>query len=341
LLFNFDIGPEDYTPASTVTLFNTITGNSGCAVQIVASTGVIRFRVGDGVSITDVDSTVGLTITDLVRGRFGVVWSDGVGASFTQNGVGLGVPVPAAKTLAYSATTATIGPFGGRIYSITEISSGYAFSPATAAKLAGSVISGGSTWTINATGDLGARICGERDLYQATGGKMPALSTVNGINIATFDGSNDYMKAAAFALSQPETVYFVGSQPTWANGAYVCDGSVTNSGVIAKLTTTPQIIINAGSSVASNAEWILNVRAVLMAQFNASNSSLRVNKGTPTTGNPGSANMNGFTLAAIGSTGLSNSNVTFAEALIRSSADSASLQLRIISALMRTFQIPG
>jgi len=82
----------------------------------------------------------------------------------------------------------------------------------TAAKLATSFTessSNGAAVTINATAiALPARIHGARDLYQGLTASMPTFSVSGGYNIATFDGTADYLKSAPFSLSQPTSVYF-------------------------------------------------------------------------------------------------------------------------------------
>ena len=56
-----------------------------------------------------------------------------------------------------------------------------------------------------------------------------ATITINGgATIVTrsclyFNGTSHYLRAAGFALSQPETVYFVGQQVTWTLGGYIDD----------------------------------------------------------------------------------------------------------------------
>lgn len=96
------------------------------------------------------------------------------------------------------------------------------------AKLASSFTessSNAATVTIYSSGDLGARICGARDLVQLTASKQPAFSTsTDGRNIATYDGSNDYMASApvygAISVSSGVSCYVVCSR----NGASVGAG---------------------------------------------------------------------------------------------------------------------
>lgn len=198
----------------------------------------------------------------------------------------------------------------------------------------------GGTVTVYSSGDFGARIAGARDLVQLTAIKQPAFSTgADGINILTFDGSNDYMKAAPFSLSQPTTTHFVGSLKTWTSGDYLIDGNATNSGAIIQTTGTPQVNLNAGSSVAANTDAALATRVCWSAIINGASSSLRVNRLAATTGNAGAANMNGSTLFARGAGDANYGNGTFCAEIIRSVADDPTTELRIKSALMKECKV--
>lgn len=197
-----------------------------------------------------------------------------------------------------------------------------------------------ATVTINTTGDLGARICGARDLVQMTVSKQPVL-TIGAKNFLTFDGTNDYMKAAPFPLVQPETVYFVGSQVTWTGGDYIFDGaSAANTLGLVQTTTTPQLNINAGSSVAANTDLAVNTRGVVSAVYSGANSLLRVNRNVATTGNAGTASPNGFTLGANGASTAANfGNITFSEANLYNTAHGTDLQNALINGMMARWGI--
>ncbi len=191
----------------------------------------------------------------------------------------------------------------------------------------------GATITLPATG---AWVSGARDLVQLTQAKQPIFSTVNGYNIATFDGSNDYMKAAPFSLSQPESVYFVGSQVTWTLNDYLYDGNALNAMTLSQTTAaSPKIEAYAGGVAGSltNTGLALATRGVVTTVYSGAVSSLSINRGTAATGNPGTNSANGFTLGAQGGT-LGSSNITFSEVLIRSVADSAQTQQNFVNALM-------
>jgi hypothetical protein len=178
----------------------------------------------------------------------------------------------------------------------------------------------GTTFTA-ATGEVWTRNAGA---YIGNGGE------------AYFDGVNDYLKSAAFSLSQPESVYFTGSQVSWTSTDYVLDGGGTNGGAIVQTTSSPQLNLNAGSSVAGNTGLVLGIRGVLAALFNGASSSLGVNALADTTGNANTGSMNGFTLGARGAADANYGNITWSQTLVRANADDAGLMTRIRRYFMRT-----
>jgi hypothetical protein len=213
------------------------------------------------------------------------------------------------------------------------------------AKLAGTFTESSvnaATVTINASGDLGARICGARDLYQATTTKMALLSTgADGRPLATFDGSNDYMKVAPFSLSQPETVYFVGSQVTWTINDMIFDGNASDSMAFQQRTATPEVRQYAGNYTDAQTDWAVGTTAVLSLVYNAASSTSRVNRRPSVNGNASTANAGGFTVGAVGGANVAFANITFNEADIFAAAHADSTQLRVAGALMRKWGVPA
>jgi hypothetical protein len=520
-VMTFDIALTDWTPASNHTLFSKLTGFTGIEV-LVLTTGVMRVRIGNGVAVTDFDSTAANTLTDLSRHTLVVTYVDNSSVSFTIDGVALGTSVAVNKVLSDGATTATIGTsFSGRIYRV-KIGSLYDFNPSSSARMATSVADGVSgTWTINTSGATGARICGERDLYQGTVANQPVYlpwagqnygylngvsgnyfsatppsvpttqlevagrfdarvfataatqnlgsqygsppgrsylflflgasnvlrlvlsqdgtaetgvsssatvpantnaakvtwrasdgrvqfftstdggsnwsqlgadqtiayasictptlpfqigathsagtsnmltggcywaymaSTIGGARISEFDasryvsgstflastgetwtlnggaaivtrsclyfdGSNDYLKAAPFSLSQPETVQFVGSIVGWVIGKVMFDGNAQNAGSLYFKTATPRVTQYAGSDGATTTDLPVKTRGLLSSVLNGAASTLRVNRGVAATGNPGAANLGGFVAGYDNSAGYAN--ITASEIAIYSQA---------------------
>lgn len=215
------------------------------------------------------------------------------------------------------------------------------FDPSGVAKLATSFVSStGETWTINTSGDTGARICGARDLVQMTASKRPAFSVSGGRNIATFDGSNDYWKTASFTFTQPESFYLVASQTTWTGFDTLLDGDSAGGQSIEQDNGagSPNLALRGGGApVATNNELSLTTRAVITAIFNGASSALRINKGTATTGTT-SGSANAITIGSQ-SDGTEASNMVFAELVARTAADADATQLLIIGFLMRKWGV--
>lgn len=186
-VFTVSLSGMDFTPASDTTLFSKLSGNNGCELLIL-TTGVVRLRIGDGASVTNVDSTASIPTADYAAATIVATWTNTVGAAFTVNGAALGTAVAAVKTLTDAATTATIGTnFAGSLLRV-QVGAVYDFNPALGTKLAASVVSGGDTWTINTSGDTGARISGARDLYQGTVSKQPVYLPWVGSNYGYVNG---------------------------------------------------------------------------------------------------------------------------------------------------------
>jgi hypothetical protein len=117
-------------------------------------------------------------------------------------------------------------------------------------------------------------------------------------------------------------VYFVGSQVSWTSGDVLFDGNASNSGALIQTTSTPQVNLHAGSSVAGNTDFTVGANKVVTCVFNGASSSLGINKNTETTGNAGAANMGGLTIASAGTAG-SYGNETLSEFAVYSAAHNA------------------
>jgi hypothetical protein len=289
----------------------------------VAATGLTTFYTAPDSTAyptvwTQLGNTVATTAGDIFDGNQVLeIGATNVGTAALFNG-----------NVLYAQVTGTIGGAAAQI-----------FDPSTASKLAPSFVSvTGETWTINTSGATGARISGARDLYQGTAANQPILTIAATGNFLTFDGSNDYLKAAAFSLSQPETVYFVGSAISWTNQDRIFDGNTVNSGELLQNSVTPRVDWGAASPIQATTSWALNTNAVLAMTINGVSSSFRLNRGSATIGDVGAGGMNGFTLGANGSnTGWSN--ITASEIGIYSAAHSTAIQNAVISYLGRKWRI--
>lgn len=179
----------------------------------------------------------------------------------------------------------------------------------------------GGTVTLNSSGATGARIAGERDWYMGTLASRGAYNAA-GKYIAT-DGSDDYYKTAAFPLPQPVTLYAVIEQTTWTSGDYLIDGSASDTLALIQTTTTPQINLSAGSSVAANTDLAVETKALVTIVSNGASSLVSINRLPATTGNAGAGVPNGLTLASKGTAG-SYGNARYYEiAVYRAAHDQA------------------
>lgn len=331
-----------WNPAANVTIFSKTSANDGI-VCLLLTTGVIRLTIGNGTALTNYDTTAGMSAAANTTRTVVVTYVDGASGSLnvTVDGVALGTSVATSKTLTNAATTATFGMANtiGAVFS-TSVGSVYSMNPSAAAKLSATFVSGGDTYTVNTSGDLGARISGARDLVQLTQAKQPIYSISGGYAIGTFDGVNDYMKAAPFSLSQPETFYLVGSQITWTSAHYLMDGNTNEANYIRQVTGTPNISLGSNITEFGNTNFVLNIRAVVTAIYNAAASSLQINNGTASTGSPGTVASNGFTLGSL-SDGTATCNMTCSEVIVRSVSDATVTSRQIIAYELQKWGITG
>lgn len=196
------------------------------------------------------------------------------------------------------------------------------FNPAEATDGATSWVSSTSeTWTV----------------VQALPG-LPAL--IVGRSGWVFDGSASFLKSAPFPLVQPEWVVLVGRQLKWTDTISIHDGNAAGQRLkLWQSTTTPSVVIMAGSDTAINAGWILNTTSVVTEVFNGASSSLQINRGTATTGDAGSNNASGFTLGSKYD-GTSAANIVVNAVAIFSTAPTAAQIAQVVSYFARRFAIP-
>jgi hypothetical protein len=165
---------------------------------------------------------------------------------------------------------------------------------------------------------------------QATAGKKPLYKTniVNGKPVLRFDGSDDYL-TKAFTLNQGFTVIMVYKQVALgASGSHdiIFDGGSAAAALLG-VNNAPHTNMYAGAVLQSGASPTFapanGAFAVVTAVFNGGSSALYENGTQKFTGNAGSQNAGGFTLAALGD-GSRTTQLDVAEVLIYSSALSAS-----------------
>ena len=363
---------DDWTPASaTMLLAKDTSGQRSYTFSVQATTGLLVVGYStDGVNLVELTSSVAPTVSD-----YGTLWvrvtldvdngAAGKTATFYTGGSGetptwvqLGTTQTTAGTITIADTTSvlqigsnflTSNRLKGVVYR-AQVYAGLTGSDlrfdanfATAAKLATSFTessSNAATVTINTSGATGARISGARDLYQGTAANQPILTIAASGNYLTFDGSNDYLKAAAFALAQPETVYFVGSQVTWTINEAIYDGNAAGQRMnLYQSTTTPGLNLNGGTSGnVQNANLAVATNGIVTAVFNSASSSMRINRGAAVTGDAGTNSAAGFTLGAQAALA-TFANITAQEVLVYSGAHDKATQERVIAMLARNNRI--
>lgn len=359
-----DLAANDYTNAANQFIGGQSTGignQRSYYLGIQTSGKAILVLSKDGATVTTIASTLVLPASDLGRIKFRATWDGATGtvlfytrSSSNEAWSPLGDPVASGVTgtLFNSSGVVSVGAngegtallFSGRIYSFrirTSIGGVVAIDAdfTRVAKLAGSFTeqsSNAATVTINASGTTGARICGARDAYQSTSGNKPILAQ-GAVNYLTFDGLNDFLKTAPFSLSQPATVYFVGSQETWTDADGVYDGNTLLGMSLRQAGTTPGLLLNAGTSIGP-IEPPTGTRFISRGIYNGALSSIGYNRNGAVTGNANTNTAGGFIVGARGD--LSNpGNITFSEVLIFSAAHDEATQLNVARHLIRKWKI--
>jgi len=168
-----------------------------------------------------------------------------------------------------------------------------------------------------------------RDLRQATAGKHPIWSS-DGI---TGDGIAQFMDTADFVLNQPECIYIVFKQLTWANGDYVFDGTATAYGALTQSTTSPGFKATAGTASPTILDLGLNELGIMRVFFNGANSKIQINNGEQINWNCGANNMSAFTLFARGNGTAAFSNILVTDVIGRKIRDTDQNEIRIYNYL--------
>lgn len=168
------------------------------------------------------------------------------------------------------------------------------------------------------------------DLLQGTDANRPALQ---GDNTILFNGTSHFLKSVGFTLNQPETIYLSVKPITWTTNRYFFDGDTVNHGACLQLTSTPQIIIHAGSNSSLNTNATLGSYHAIACVFNGASMSITIDATAATGGNCGAFNMGGITLGAIGDGSGGWSNIQVKEMIAYSAAHDATTIAQVNSYL--------
>ncbi len=166
-------------------------------------------------------------------------------------------------------------------------------------------------------------------LLQGTDANRPSEEVDGSI---LFNGTAHFLKAAAFTLVQPETIYILGKQVTWTADDRWIDGNANNTGVLQQAAPSPEIRIFAGAFL-GNISLTLDTDGIITSVFNSTSSVIQLNNDSPVTGDAGAANMGGFILGARGDGTTNFSNIQVKEALIYSEAHDAATRAQVIGYL--------
>ena len=165
-------------------------------------------------------------------------------------------------------------------------------------------------------------------LKQATDTNRPSEEADGSI---LFDGVDNFLKADAFTLVQPETVYILFKQITWTSGDRPWDGNVSASTTLFQTGTTPSLSLFAGATLAE-VDLTLDTYGIVSSVVNGASSVLQLNNDSPITGNTGANDMGGYTLGAR-ENAASFANIQVKEVLIYSAAHDATTRAQIIAYL--------
>jgi hypothetical protein len=315
--------------ASEVTATNTVVTIGGVSDTFTSTTGdatpaaftfVDQADVAPGVVITSAAVVLsGLTISSPISVTGGEYSIDGAAFTSSPGTVVNGSSIRARNTSSATHSTAvdTVVTVGG--VSDTFTSTSWPTDESWWQLNTGITQSGGfaSVWA-DQSGNL-------HSLLQAVGTNQPA---VDGSGILTFDGVDNFM-AAAYALVQPYTVYMRVKQVTWTNTDRFVDG-VTGGARVQQSGTTPTIGVHAGIAVvATNTNLAVGAWGSICAVFNGASSSLKVDQTAKTTGDAGTNNPGGTTLAAIAGGTANFANISVKEVVVFSAAHNDTQQANI------------
>jgi hypothetical protein len=118
----------------------------------------------------------------------------------------------------------------------------------------------------------------------------------NGRYYLEFDGVDDRLLTAAVALDQPWDRVCCIRQTNWANGRRIFAGSSGTAGLLQQAGTSPALAMFDGTLAPVNSGAVLGAAAVIAERHSGATSSLAVNGGAASTGNPGTTAASGIAL---------------------------------------------
>jgi hypothetical protein len=195
----------------------------------------------------------------------------------------------------------------------------------------GDIFAAGATTALDANNTV-KRVTGNH-VSQPTAASRP----VNQV----FDGSNDFMKAAAFTFNYPKYLYIVVKAITWTNGDYIVDGNTTDTMAIRQWSSTPLITYGGASYPGTYTELTLNNVHLVRVVFAQTTPTplCQVDGNTVINGSTGNTNAAGLTIGSKG-TPASYANIQFYEGIWRTNVGATNYDQSIRNYLKRKWSTP-
>lgn len=134
---------------------------------------------------------------------------------------------------------------------------------------------------------------------QATASARPVLrQDAGGRFYLEFDGVDDRLLTAGFALDTGWDRASAVRQTGWTNGRRIFAGTGAGAGILQQAPTSPGLALFDGSIAANNAGAAVGAAAVVFERHAGGNSLLAVNGGAAVTGNPGAGSASGISIGA-------------------------------------------
>lgn len=132
----------------------------------------------------------------------------------------------------------------------------------------------------------------------ATGANTPDFVTaaINGLPVYRFNGSNDRLQTAVFAMSQPLNLFLVGKSAVNGVNQYFCDDRATANSLAISKSAANALCIVGGVNLTGPA--LDTSYHIMHGLFSGASSVVRKGGGAGTTGNAGTAAPSGITLGS-------------------------------------------
>lgn len=169
-----------------------------------------------------------------------------------------------------------------------------------------------------------------RHLLQGTDAARPPLQADGTV---LFDGVAQFLQTSGFTLNQPETVYILCNQVSYAVNRVLLDGSLAATmRLLQGGSVAGQLYIRLTSTVGDNTDAALPIGTygVIACVFNGVASAIQVDNRATTTGDVGATNASGFTVGANGS-GAAFANIRVKEVIVCNTAHDGTRRAQMLA----------